>query len=106
MIHSIGEGSYSCCGITLPSCEAEPTDGEHEIRVEKVEDEYFVSLSHPMTKKHYISFLAYVTSDRIQFVKLYPEQNAETRFRICETGNIYAYCNRHGLFKITSDIKR
>ena len=100
VIQSAGEVLVSCCGITLPPQEAEPADGEHLIRVEVVEDEYFVSLLHPMTKEHYISFLAAVSDQGVQFIKLYPEQNAEARFRINRVKYIYAYCNRHGLFQM------
>ena len=52
-----------------------------------------------MTKQHYISFVAFVTSDRIQMVKLYPEGNAETRMQLRGFGMLYWYCNHHGLFK-------
>lgn len=100
VIQSAGEVLVSCCGITLPPQEAELADGEHQIHVEVVEDEYFVSLSHPMTKEHYISFLAAVSDQGVQFVKLYPEQNAEARFRINRVKYLYAYCNRHGLFQM------
>ena len=51
-----------------------------------------------MTKSHFISFMAYVTSDRVQFIKLYPEGNAETRFQLRGSGFIYIYCNKHGLW--------
>jgi desulfoferrodoxin (superoxide reductase-like protein) len=80
--------------------EAEETDEEHAITMEKVEDEQFITVAHPMTKEHFISFLAYVTSDRIQMVKLYPEGNAETRFQLRGMGYLYHYCNRHGLFRM------
>ena len=99
IIHSTGESLVSCCGITLPALEAEDGDENHGITIESVEDEHFVSVSHPMTKQHYISFVAYVTSDRIQLVKLYPEGNAETRLQLRGFGMLYWYCNRHGLFK-------
>ena len=98
-IHSMGDALVSCCGITLPALEAEDTDEEHGITIEKVEDEQFISIPHPMTKQHFISFLAYVTSDRLQMVKLYPEGNAETRLQLRGRGFLYFYCNRHGLFK-------
>ena len=98
-IHSMGDALVSCCGITLPALEAEDTDEEHGITIEKVEDEQFISIPHPMTKQHFISFLAYVTSDRLQLVKLYPEGNAETRLQLRGRGFLYFYCNRHGLFK-------
>ena len=53
-----------------------------------------------MTKQHYISFIAAVSPDRIQTVRLYPEGNAETRFGIGGVRKILFYCNRDGLFSI------
>lgn len=99
VIHSTGNTLVSCCGITLPALEAEETDEEHTINIEPVEDEKFITVKHEMTKSHYISFIAYVTSDKIHFVKLYPEGNAETRIRFRGRGFLYIYCNRHGLMK-------
>ena len=99
VIHSTGNSVISCCGITLPALEAEEADDDHSICLERVEDEHFLTIAHPMTKQHYISFLAYVTSDRLQLVKLYPEGNAETRFQLRGHGFLYWYCNHHGLFK-------
>ena len=37
--------------------------------------------------------------ENIQFVKLYPEGNAETRFQLRGSGYLYVYCNKHGLMK-------
>ena len=99
-IHAVGDAVVSCCGITLPPLEAEEPDEAHWIRMEKVEDEIFVSVCHDMTKSHFISFMAYLTSDRVQFVKLYPEGNAETRFNPRGGGYLYLYCNKHGLMKL------
>ena len=100
IIHSAGDTLISCCGVTLPALEPEEADEDHAITMEKVEDEQFITVSHPMTKEHFISFLAYVTSDRIQMVKLYPEGNAETRIQLRGMGYLYHYCNRHGLFRM------
>ena len=99
VIHSTGETVACCCGITLPALEAEEADEEHALTVENVEDEYFVSVRHEMTKEHYISFIAWVTGDRLQLVRLYPEGNAEARLQRRGRGELYFYCNRHGLFK-------
>ncbi len=99
IIRSTGNAVVSCCGIALPALEAEDTDEEHEITTEKVEDEYFVSVNHEMTKTHFISFIAHLTSDKVQFVKLYPEGNAQTRFQLRGRGYLYIYCNKHGLMK-------
>ena len=100
VIIATGETVVSCCGITLPPLEAEPADGEHAVSKEIAEDEYFVSVDHPMTKEHYISFLAAVSDFGVQLVKLYPEGNAEARFKIDRVKTLYAYCNRHGLFRV------
>ena len=100
VIHTTGATVVSCCGITLPPLEAEETDEDHTITIEPVEDEKFISVQHPMTKSHFISFMAYVTSDRVQFIKLYPEGNAETRMQFRGRGYLYIYCNKHGLMKV------
>ena len=100
VIQSTGEIVVSCCGITLPPLEAENADSQHMIRKETVEDEYYITVDHPMTKDHYISFLAAVSDQGIQLVKLYPEGPAEARFKINRVRKLYAYCNRHGLFQM------
>ena len=99
VLHSIGNAVISCCGITLPPLEAEDVDAAHTITVENVEDEQFITVPHPMTKQHFISFMAFVTSDRLQMVKFYPEGNAETRMQLRGRGYLYYYCNQHGLFR-------
>ena len=83
----------------LPALEAEEADHDHAVTIENVEDEHFITVHHPMTKAHYISFVAFVTSDRIQMVKLYPEGNAQTRLQLRGTGYLYFCCNQHGLFR-------
>ena len=95
----MGDAVVSCCGITLPALEAEEADDHHHITIEKVEDEHFISIPHPMTKQHFISFLAFATSDRLQMVKFYPEGNAEPRLQLRGRGYLYFYCNQHGLFR-------
>lgn len=99
VIHSTGEAVVSCCGVTLPALEAEAADASHPVTMEDVEDEIFITIDHPMTKTHYISFAAFVTSDRIQMVKFYPEGNAQTRMKRSGRGFLYYYCNQHGLMK-------
>lgn len=99
VMHAVGNAVISCCGIMLPPLEAEAPDDAHEITVETVEDEKFITIRHAMTKTHFISFIAHVTTDRIQFVKLYPEGNAETRLDLRGGGYLYLYCNKHGLMK-------
>jgi len=98
VIHTMGEAVIHCHGIQLLPAEAEPTDEHHMMFVERVEDEYYVRVDHEMTKEHAISFIAAVGSDGIQMIKLYPEGNAEARFKIRGVKNILFFCNHDGLF--------
>ena len=100
VLFSCGEALISCCGITLPPLAAENEDEEHRFRITPVEDELYVQLDHPMSKSHYITFLAFVSTDRLQLVKLYPEQDAAARFKRQAGGCFYAACNHHGLFRV------
>lgn len=101
IIHSTGDAVVSCCGIVLPSLEAESEDVIHHIQVERVEDEYYVTISHEMSKTHYISFILALQDDGYEIKKLYPEGNAEARFKISRTKAFLYYCNQHGLFKVS-----
>lgn len=100
IIHSMGEAVIQCHGIILTPWQAEETDENHKIFIERVEDEYYVRIEHDMTKQHYISFIAALSSDKLRLVKLYPEGNAEARIKINGVKKILFYCNRDGLFSV------
>lgn len=98
VITSMGETMLSCHGINLKPLEAEECDEKHTVEVSRVEDEHYVKINHEMNKFHYISFIAAVSSDRLQLVKIYPESSAEARFKINGVKSIYYYCNKDGLY--------
>lgn len=100
VITACGESVISCCGITLPMLEAEDADEEHILSVENIEDEYYLTMDHPMTKDHYISFILGVSDNGASLTKLYPEGNCEAYVKRSRTRFIYYYCNRDGLFKM------
>ncbi len=100
VVASTGEAAVCCCGITLPPLEAEDCDSAHMPKIEKIEDEYYVTLNHEMTKEHYISFIAAFADNASNIVKLYPEGNAEAYFKASRVKLLYFYCNKHGLFKV------
>ena len=99
-IHAMGEAHVSCHGISLPPLSPEPVDDMHAMRATSVDDEIFVQVDHAMSKLHHIVFLAAVSPDRVQLVRLYPEGPAEAYFKRAGVSEIYAYCNRDGLFSI------
>ena len=101
IIQSTGDAIVSCCGLVLPALEAEQEDESHCIQAERVEDDYYVTVLHEMSKTHYISFILAVKDDGYEVKKLYPEGNAEARFKISRTKGFLYYCNQHGLFKVS-----
>lgn len=102
IIHGMGESVIHCHGVLLQPEEVEEIDEDHKISIERVEDEYYVQIEHTMTKNHYIPFIAAVSSDRMQMVKLYPEGAAQARFKNDGVKKLYFYCNRSGLFSVDS----
>lgn len=98
VITSTGEAELSCCGRKLTALMAKPSDSNHTLKVETIEDDYYITFRHEMTKAHYITFIAYVACDRILMVKLYPEQGGEVRFPKLNGGKLYFGCNQHGLW--------
>ena len=96
VIHSMGEAVISCHGIQLLPEEAE--EAGDSISVERVEDDHYITVDHPMTKSDYISFIAVVSYDSVEIKKLYPEGPAEARFKITGQKKVYFYSNRDGLF--------
>ncbi|MEL7635556.1 MULTISPECIES: helix-turn-helix domain-containing protein [Sporomusa] len=98
LLTATGDANISCCGKKLEALTAAKTTESHVLTIEPVEDELYVSSSHEMKKEHYISFVAYVTGDRVVVVKQYPEWNMQFRFHKSGHGKLYFYCSNHGLF--------
>ncbi|WP_407306415.1 helix-turn-helix domain-containing protein [Desulfosporosinus sp. SB140] len=100
ILTSTGNASITCCGRKLRQLKPVPYTIEHEITVEEMDMDYYVSIRHIMTKDHYITFVAYVLYDRVLLIRLYPEQSAEARIPMMKKGgDLYLYCTKHGLQK-------
>ena len=98
IITSTGDAETSCCGRKLTVLVEKPSDDKHFLNVETVENDFYITFSHDMTKDHYINFVAYVACDRVLVVRLYPEQGGEVRFPKLYGGTLYFCCNKHGLW--------
>ena len=95
VLHATGQAVVSCCGITLPPLdisEADDADEHHQLTLERVEDELFVTIHHPMTKDHYISFIACLTGDKCSWSNFTLTGDASCRFKITGAGVLYFYC--------------
>lgn len=96
VITATSEADVACCGRKLISLELQNNE-EYDINIETVENDYYITFSHDMSKDHYISFVAFVAYDRVMLIKLYPEQASEVRFPKYNRGKLYFACNKHGL---------
>lgn len=94
-----GKGEITCCGKKLTPFAAQKCGSEHVLNVETIEDDFYITWNHSMTKEHYLNFAAYVKCDSIFIVRLYPEQSGEVRFPKLYGGKLYFCCNKHGLFE-------
>ena len=100
ILTATGGGELHCCGRKLEALKAKPVDEEHMAAVQAIEEDWYVTFSHPMEKEHYFRFAAYVTMDRVLLVRLYPEQGGEFRIpQIRGGGQLYLCCSQHGLMK-------
>ncbi|MGN0714758.1 MAG: helix-turn-helix domain-containing protein [Anaerovoracaceae bacterium] len=99
-----GEASISCCGRKLESLEpvrlgkgnAADSGLPEPLQVEKIEDDWYITSNHPMGKDNYISFVAFLTGDRLQLVKQYPEWNLQVRIPARGHGMLLWYSTGDG----------
>lgn len=99
VITGTGDAEISCCGRKLNVLIPMQELTEHKMIVEEIENDYFITIPHEMSKNHFISFIACVKIDRVLLIKLYPEQNPEIRFPQMYGGELYAFCSNHGIWR-------
>ena len=94
-----------CCGKEMELLVANSQDAATEKHVpvyEKDGDEIIVrvgEVEHPMVEDHYIMWIAQVSDNQTTRIRLHPNQKPEVRFKYIPESTIYAYCNKHGLWK-------
>lgn len=98
LLTATGEAEVACCGRKLSPMIPNISDETHCLKIEQVEEDYYITFPHEMTKAHHLNFVAYVNDHQMLFVKLYPEQGGEVRFPQLRGGKFYFGCNQHGLW--------
>jgi len=94
-----------CCGKEMTVLKANTSDGAVEKHVPSYEvdgDEIVIRIGevdHPMEEDHYIMWVAQVTTDTTTRTQLLPGQEPMVRMKYIKGATIYAYCNKHGLWK-------
>lgn len=93
----------TCCEEKMTKLSPNSVDASFEKHVpqyQRVEDEIYVTVNHVMEKEHYIEWIKLVADNIENTVYLYPEQDASCRFKYIPGSTIYAYCNKHELWKM------
>lgn len=98
IITVLTDTSISCCGKKLRPLKLTKAEGRNKLDVERIENEYYISADHEMSKEHFISFVAFISDDTVIMRKQYPEWNLQVRIPFFAHGRLVWYCTRHGLF--------
>lgn len=98
LVTAAEDAQVFCCGKPLEALEPVKAEADDALEVELIENEYFVSSKHEMTKEHYIMFVALLTGDSMVLRRQYPEWDLQTRLPRMAHGKLLWYCNNHGLF--------
>lgn len=98
ILTATGDAEISCCSRKLEPLVSKTADAEHQLHVEVIEDDYYITFEHKMSKDHFLNFFAYLDYDRVTLVRLYPEQGGEVRFPKRGRGKLLFGCSKDGLF--------
>ena len=98
LVTAAEESQIFCCGKPLEALEPVKAGADEKLKVELIENEYFVSSEHEMSKAHHIMFVALLTGDSMVLRRQYPEWDLQTRLPRMAHGKLLWYCNNHGLF--------
>lgn len=98
MITSMTDTTVSCCGKKLSAIQPQKATEDEKLSVEIIEDDFFITSEHPMTREHYIAFVALLAGDSIMLRKQYSEWGLQVRIPIFAHGRLLWYCTQHGLF--------
>lgn len=98
LLTATADATVSCCGKVLQPLILQKAEDAEKLSVGIIENDFFISTDHEMTKEHYITFVALLTGDSIMLRKQYPEWDVQTRIPCFAHGMLVWYCTQHGLF--------
>ena len=98
LITSLTDTTISCCGKKLKALPLQKTSPDEMLSVDIVENDFYITANHPMTRDHYITFITLLTEDTIMLRKQYPEWELQTRIPVFAHGILVWHCSKHGLF--------
>ncbi|MFV2046239.1 helix-turn-helix domain-containing protein [Metabacillus sp. YM-086] len=98
IVLATGDIDISCCGRKVERLVAKKATDEEKLSITEIDSELFISSDHPMTKDHYISFIALATGDSVQIMKQYPEWGLQTRLPQHKHGKLLWFDTQFGLY--------
>lgn len=107
VVELIDDGGHSltCCGVPmqLQSLQAkQEVDEFHTPQLTHRNGLLYVKVGskpHPQSDDHHISFILFVTKQNVRRLDIKRNTPANAVFTDKDHGDVYAYCNVHGLFK-------
>ena len=91
-----------CCGEPMQELIPNSVDAAIEKHVPNYEvkgDMIEVTVNHVMEEEHYIAWIGMATNDSECIVHLKPSDEAKAEFKYVKGATLYAYCNKHSLWK-------
>ena len=91
-----------CCGEPMKELVPNSVDAAAEKHVPTYQvygEKIMAKVNHAMDEDHYIEWIACVYENRERIKYLNPGEDAEVTFKYRPGATLYAYCNKHGLWK-------
>ena len=91
-----------CCGEQMKELIPNSVDAAVEKHVPSYEikdDKIYVTVNHVMDEDHFIEWVAFEFEDKEVIKHFKPSEEAVTHCKYVPGSTIYAYCNKHGLWK-------
>lgn len=94
---STGDAEISCCKRMLEALVPQKAKEGEKLSVKTIEEDWYITSSHPMKKDNYITFVAFALGDQIQIIKQYPEWDFHVRIPKRGHGILIWYSTEKGL---------
>ena len=91
-----------CCNEPMEVIAPNSVDAavEKHVPVYEIKDgKIYVTVNHVMEEEHYIEWVCVVDENKEKTVYFKPGEEAQAKFCYSKGAILYAYCNKHGLWK-------
>lgn len=102
IIKTSKDSKITCCGKEMKTLKTNDKDASFEKHIPNYEIMYKrikITVNHPMDEDHYIEWIMIENEQETHIKRLKPSEEATAEFDMLENATIYAYCNKHGLWK-------